>query len=234
MNMKRNLATLMAVACMATSALPVHAADVLVTGENYGEADTKVIGVVEPINTMEVTVPLNLGFIIRADRTLDVYNGTIQSDTAAPLDVKIISAEKHAVADPYNFEAPNLVAEDAFADWNNLSVSKTKTNINVEMNEVDLSAVTADGVNLGYIESAYGEDADGNFQSVPQYMDLEINQVNYGKAWDNTDDLVFAYDTVIEFSMLDTEDITFTSYDTAANFATEREETVIINKEADA
>lgn len=222
MNFKRSLASMLAVATMATSAVPAFAADVLVDGENYGEANVAVVGVVEPINEMDITVPLNVGFRIKNDRTLQVYNGTIQSDTASPIDVQIIGVEKAAVADPFNFTAPDLVAADAFDDWDNLSVSKTKANINVAMNEVDLSGVTADGTNMGYIKSAYGEDTDGNYESNPQYMDLKISDVLYGKAWDNTEDLVFAYNTTMEFSMLDTEDVTFTSYDGTANYVTEQ------------
>ena len=231
MNLKKSLATLMALACVTSCMGTAFAAPTDVTlnsGTGNGSADTHVVGIVAPITQMDVTVPLNVAFKINADRSLSVFEGTIQSDTAAPLGVKITAVDKLAVADNITLTAPTLrtVEESASIQWNDLSVAKTKDNIHIKLNEADLAAIDKDdsgtAINIGYIKSAYGEDDQGNYQATPQYMDLDLSEVKYGKAWGNTTDLVFGYNTTLEFYVLDTDlaDGEFTSYDTSGDTGT--------------
>ena len=63
-----------------------------------------------------------------------------------------------------------------------------------------MPADSASPVALGDVASAYGEDEFGAFQADPQTLDLEGSAL-YGKAWDNSEDMLYKYDTVIEFAM---------------------------------
>lgn len=235
MNLKKSLATLMALACVTSCMGTAFAAPTDVTlnsGTGNGSADTHVVGIVAPITQMDVTVPLNVAFKINADRSLSVFEGTIQSDTAAPLGVKITAVDKLAVADNITLTAPTLrtVEESASIQWNDLSVAKTKDNIHIKLNEADLAAISdSNAINIGYIKSAYGEDEQGNYVSAPQFMDLDLSEVKYGKAWGNTTDLVFGYNTTLEFYVLDTDGADFSrSYTTSVNTGHDLENATVI------
>ena len=97
---------------------------------------------------------------------------------------------------------PSLTsADDAYADWDNLTRAETKAKIAISVNGNNIStADSASPVALGDVASAYGEDEFGAFQADPQTLDLEGSAL-YGKAWDNSEDMLYKYDTVIEFAM---------------------------------
>lgn len=170
------------------------------------KTDTNVVGIVAPITTMDVTVPLNMNFFIKEDRTLEKNAAYIESNTAAPLDVKAVSVEK-IVQDDY-ITAPDLVKTNHFDDWNNISIRKTRENIHIELNGVDLSDLTLNDY-IGNIRSAYSEDVNGNFTPNTKTLKLEITECKYGKAWDNLTNETFGYIICLEFSMYDgTHDFT--------------------------
>lgn len=206
--MKKFGASALALAmCMSMGTTAFAASDATLQDDMTGQGDMEVIGIVEPVTMIDVTLPINgLQFTINADRTISWVNGEITSNSPAPLDVTLISAGEAVLEDAevgvYNVDgAPTLVADDAFDDWNNLTKAQTKANIAISVNGGNISEASADSpVDLGDIASAYGEDADGNFEANPQTLDVEGSAL-YGKAWDNSENLQFKYDTVIEFAM---------------------------------
>lgn len=151
-----------------------------------------VYGTVNPINIIDVTLPISMTFVIKADRTLQKPQDIkIESNCPAPLNTCILSINK-------SDNAPDLVAPDTYTDeqWNNLTKAKTYKEIALTMNSQDLSVV---GNNLGNLRSAFNA-AD---PSTPNTQELNLDlDVKYGKAWNNSQDYSFTYNTVFEFSML--------------------------------
>ena len=196
----RVMATLLSVTLSLQLVLPAFALEL--NSNNTASASTQVVGVVDSVSTLDVVAPLDLKFFIRADRTLDTEAAYIESNTASPLDVKIIEVEK-IVKDEY-IVAPDLVSEAdaATIDWNNLTVTKTRNNIHIQLNDVDLALAGGDTY-IGNIRSAYGEDDEGNFVADPKYLKMELTQVKYGKAWDNLEEETFGYIVGLEFSLYD-------------------------------
>ncbi len=178
--------------------------------DGTAQGDMEILGTVEPITMIDVTIPVDgLQFVIKADRTIEWTNATITNNGAAPLNVSMISAGEATLDDEetaagYNATGcPELVADDKFSDWNNLGKADTKGNIAISVNEQNISGVETTPVELGSLKSAFGVNADtGAYESNPQTLDLTGSAL-YGKAWDNTADLLFKYDTVLEFAMPD-------------------------------
>ena len=207
MNLKRfgasTLAAVMAMSMMGTA----FAADATLQDDMTGQGNMEVVGTVKPITMIDVTLPVNgMQFTINADRTITWVDAQITSNSPAPLEITMIDAGV-AVLEPdeegtYNVGgAPELAADDAYADWDNLTRAETKAKIAISVNGNNIStADSASPVALGDVASAYGEDEFGAFQADPQTLDLEGSAL-YGKAWDNSEDMLYKYDTVIEFGM---------------------------------
>lgn len=171
------------------------------------DGNMSIYGTVEPIIIIDITLPVNgLQFTINADRTISWIDTEVISNSPAPLNVSIIYADKATLAAEevgvYNIDgAPSLVEDNRFSDWNNLSRAESKANIAISVNGENISsASTTNPIEIGNILSAYGEDTDGNFQANPQTLDIN-GSAFYGKAWDNSEDLLFKYDTVLAFAM---------------------------------
>ena len=206
---KRLGAALMAVMAIASMTTTAFAADTTLQADGTAQGDMEIVGTIEALNMIDVTLPVNgLQFVIKADRTIDWVDAEIINNSAAPLNVTMISAGEAVLsteeeAAGYNAEgAPALVADDKFDDWNNLTKSQTKANIAISVNGENISDVANTPVSLGSLASAYGEDANGDFEAVPQTLAVTGSAL-YGKAWDNTSDMLLKYDTVLEFSMPD-------------------------------
>lgn len=144
----------------------------------------EVIGLVEPITTLNVAVPLNISFTIDENRHFIAPTDVkIISNCPAPLRVSINNVEK-------GLNAPNLVPEDTFTDqgWNNLSRKQTSENIALSINGKNLTVL---GSEIGTLKSGFRE---------PTELDINITS-KYGKAWNNTSDLVFTYSLVLLVEM---------------------------------
>ena len=166
-----------------------------------------VYGNVEPIIMIDVVVPVTgIQFTINADRTIGKIDAEIVSNSPSPIDVYVISASAASLSEAessiYNIGgAPTLVADDTFEDWNNLSKAQTKANIAISINGHNIcTASSTSPIKICEIESAYGEDASGNFQANTQRVPI-TESILYGKGWDNSVDLAFKYDTVLEFAI---------------------------------
>ena len=156
------------------------------TPSNPGETsgNMSIYGTVQPITMIDVTVPLTIQFTIESDRTFTGPDSIeIKSNCPSPLDVNLYGVNK-------DDSAPSLVAPDTHSDdeWNNLSRSETLASIALMLDNTSLSST---GSTLGRIDSA--------FQS-EKALDLDLS-AKYGKAWDNSEDLVFTYNVVFEFAM---------------------------------
>ena len=198
-------AILALVASMSTTAFA--ASDATLQGDMTGQGDMEVVGTVEPITMIDVTLPINgLQFTINADRTISWVDAEIKSNSPAPLTISMIDAGVAVLEGDevgvYNVDgAPALVADDAFADWDNLTKAQSKANIAISVNGSNISTASdSTPVALGDVNSAYGEDGSGNFQAVEQTLAL-TGSAKYGKAWDNSTNALYKYDTVIEFAM---------------------------------
>lgn len=181
--------------------------DATLQDDMTGLGNMEIYGLVEPISMIDVTLPVNgLRFTIKADRTITWTNDSITSRCPAPLDSRMINSGEATLqadeVDTYNVGgAPALSADDTYTDWNNLTRAQIKAKIAISVNAQNIStASTENPVVLGAIASAFDVDADGNYEANPQALALEGSAL-YGKAWDNTADLQFKYDTVIEFAM---------------------------------
>lgn len=156
------------------------------TPSNPGETsgNMSIYGTVQPITMIDVTVPLTIQFTIESDRTFTGPDSIeIKSNCPSPLDVNLYGVNK-------DDSAPSLVAPDTHSDdeWNNLNRAQTLASIALMLDNTSLSST---GSTLGRIDSA--------FQS-EQALDLDLS-AKYGKAWDNSEDLVFTYNVVFEFAM---------------------------------
>lgn len=156
------------------------------TPSNPGETsgNMSIYGTVQPITMIDVTVPLTIQFTIESDRTFTGPDSIeIKSNCPSPLDVNLYGVNK-------DDGAPSLVAPDTHSDdeWNNLSRAETLASIALMLDNTSLSST---GSTLGRIDSA--------FQS-EKALDLDLS-AKYGKAWDNSEDLVFTYNVVFEFAM---------------------------------
>ena len=156
------------------------------TPSNPGETsgNMSIYGTVQPITMIDVTVPLTIQFTIESDRTFTGPDSIeIKSNCPSPLDVNLYGVNK-------DDGAPSLVAPDTHSDdeWNNLSRAETLASMALILDNTSLSST---GSTLGRIDSA--------FQS-EKALDLDLS-AKYGKAWDNSEDLVFTYNVVFEFAM---------------------------------
>ena len=156
------------------------------TPSNPGETsgNMSIYGTVQPITMIDVTVPLTIQFIIESDRTFTGPDSIeIKSNCPSPLDVNLYGVNK-------DDGAPSLVAPDTHSDdeWNNLSRAETLASMALILDNTSLSST---GSTLGRIDSA--------FQS-EKALDIDLS-AKYGKAWDNSEDLVFTYNVVFEFAM---------------------------------
>ena len=172
-----------------------------------GDGNMAVYGNVEPIIMIDITVPVTgIQFTINADRTIRKIDAEIVSNSPSPIVVYVVSAGVASLsaeeASVYNIGgAPALVADDTFEDWNNLTKAETKANIAISINGHNISTASeGTPIEICQIDSAYGEDASGNFQANTQRVAL-TESILYGKGWDNSADLAFKYDTVLEFAI---------------------------------
>lgn len=190
--MKRVTTIVMVIAMVLSMATVAFADEVTLQPDNTGQGNVDVVGTVEPITTLNVDVPLSVNFTIKADRTIQWADAVITSNCPAPLDVTMLSANP---ATPTAEElalgyvnAPALVADNAFADWNNLTKAETRSNIAISINGMNLSVPNQA---IGSLESGY---------SAPTQLNLTGSAL-YGKAWPNTVNQLFKYNMVLEFSM---------------------------------
>lgn len=181
--------------------------DATLQDDMTGQGNLDIYGTVEPISMIDVTLPVDgLRFTIKADRTIAWQDAEITSRCPAPLSISMINSGEATLTEDevgqYNIGgAPALAADNKYDDWDNLTRAQTKADIAISVNEQNISTATADTpVDLGDIASAFGVDDTGAYQANPQTLAIKGSAL-YGKAWDNTADLLFKYDTVIEFAM---------------------------------
>jgi hypothetical protein len=190
--MKKLMSIMMAIAMIFSLTTVAFADEVTLQEDKTGQGNVDVIGTVEPITTLNVDVPLTVNFTIKADRTIEWAEAKITSNCPAPLDVKVLStAPATLTQDEINagyVDAPALVADDAFADWDNLTKAQTRSNIAISINDMNLSIP----------DQIIGELASGF--SAPTELSL-VGSAFYGKAWPNTANQLFKYNMVLEFSM---------------------------------
>ena len=147
-----------------------------------GTQDVIIQGIVEPINTLDVDIPIKLQFIIDENRDITYTQGAkVISRSPAPL---VVSCKSVTVPSG----APNLVADNAFANWDNLTISQTRNNIAISINGENLSVP---GVALGDLDSGY---------SAPAQLPIRLS-VLYGKQWNNSKQLVFDYAMNMELAL---------------------------------
>lgn len=190
--MKKLLSMIMAIAIVFSMSTVAFAEEVVLQGDKTGQGNVEVVGTVEPITTLNVDVPLNVNFKIKADRNIEWASAAVTSNCPAPLDVKMLSTTP-AVLTPEEIglgyvDAPALVADNTFADWDNLTKAQTRNNIAISINSMNLSAGSQI---IGELESGF---------SAPTTLNL-VGSALYGKAWPNTANQLFKYNMVLEFAM---------------------------------
>ncbi|GEM_PF-4312067 len=152
----------------------------LVNGK--GTQDVIIQGIVEPINTLDVDIPIKLQFVIDENRDITYTQGAkVVSRSPAPL---VVSCKSVTVPNG----APGLVANNAFANWDNLTIAQTRNNIAISINSANLSV---SDVVLGNLDSGY---------SAPAQLPIRLS-VLYGKQWNNSKQLVFDYAMNMELAL---------------------------------
>lgn len=143
----------------------------------------ELIGLVEPITTLNVVVPLTINFTIDTDRRFIASDVKIVSNCPAPLRVSINNVEKGS-------NAPDLVSENNFTEkeWNNLSKQQASNHIALSLNGKSLAAI---GGEVGTLKSGFRE---------PVELNLKLTG-KYGKAWNNTSNFDFNYSLVLLVEM---------------------------------
>ena len=144
-----------------------------------------VYGVVNPINIIDITIPVSMTFRIDGNRVFHKPEGVkLVSRCPAPLNTSILSINKSE-------NAPDLVFGTKYTNsqWNNLTKAQTYKEISLSLNGHDLSNI---GGSIGTLRSAFRKE---------QELELDLS-TKYGKAWNNKTDLTFTYNIVFEFSML--------------------------------
>lgn len=154
-----------------------------ISNNSDNSTSIEIIGLVEPITTLNVIVPLNINFTIDANRKFIASDAKIISNCPAPLRVSILNVEK-------GYNAPNLIHEDDFTehDWNNLSRQQASQNIALSLNGKSLADI---GNEIGTLKSGFSE---------PTELNMEITG-KYGKAWSNKSNLSFRYSLVLLVEM---------------------------------
>ena len=153
------------------------------TGVNIGEETMPIYGLVESLQMIDVTIPVTMTFVIDTERLFHAEDAQMVSNCPAPLDITILSYNKSS-------NAPDIVSPDTYTDdeWNNLGTNATRENLGLMINELDL---TVENLEFAHIASAFVEE---------QTYDLSLS-AKYGKAWNNTEDIIFTYNIVFEFAM---------------------------------
>lgn len=150
--------------------------------DGKGTQDVIIQGIVEPINTLDVDIPIKLQFVIDENRDISyTQNAKVVSRSPAPL---VVSCKSVTVP----VGAPSLVADNAFANWDNLTIAQTRSNIAVSINGANLSVPR---VVLGNLASGY---------SAPAQLPIRLS-VLYGKQWNNSKQLVFDYSMNMELAL---------------------------------
>lgn len=148
------------------------------------DSNLSVYGAVNPINIIDITMPVSMTFRIDGNRIFHKPEGIkIVSRCPAPLNISVLSINK-------SMNAPDLVTGTKYTDrqWNNLNKQQTRSEIHLSLNGHDLSKI---GTSIGSLKSAFRE---------PQELKLNLSS-KYGKSWDNKTELTFTYNIICEFSM---------------------------------
>lgn len=225
----RNMLTGAIVGSMLLTPTVAYADPITVTN-GTGTGDTSLTGTVSPITSMDVTVPIGgINFAIDTNGDISAQGAVISSDTAAPLDINVLSVSALGANDTTNGlaattnQAPGLVPASTYTaeGWNNLTKAQTTSQIALALKQVDvdggvagtaLTSVTADPskvttpVELGNLSAtssdnklAHLESGYSNTVYCGINLETDTQYTNYGKAWVNASTVTFRYSTVLEF-----------------------------------
>ena len=140
--MKKKFATLLMAGLMvANSTIPVFA-DELSVNNGSGQSSTTVTGAISAVTTMDVTIPIGgINFAIDSDSNITAQGIVIESNTAVPLTVNVLSVTPLDEGDETNglaattMDAPAIVPVDTYTteQWDNLTKAKTFEKIALSM-----------------------------------------------------------------------------------------------------
>ena len=227
--MKRNLVAGLLAMMMVLSAVPtsVRAEEITLT-DGKGTGQSTISASVSPITTVDVTVPVGgLSFAIDSEGQITSQGIVIESNTAVPLNVNVLSVESLDAGDTTDgltettVKAPELVDVDTYTadEWNNMTRAQTAAEIALSIKQVDvngdgtvgsaLTDATTDakkvttpvklgvgaGSQVAHLESGFSDTATCGIN-----LETDVAYTNYGKAWVDTDDIVFRYLATLEFA----------------------------------
>lgn len=143
---KKIAALLMAGLMVANSTVPVFADELSVT-DGSGQSSTTVTGSISAVTTMDVTIPIGgINFAIDSDSQITAQGIVIESNTAVPLTVNVLSVTPLNEGDETNgltattTDAPEIVPVDTYTaeQWDNLTKAKTFEKIALAIKQVDV------------------------------------------------------------------------------------------------
>lgn len=197
--------------------------------DGAGTGTTTMNGKVSTITQIDVTVPIGgINFIIDEDGQIHAQGIVIESNTAIPLSVNMVSVSPLAAGDETDglgattHKAPELVLANKYTadEWNNLTKAQTEAEIAISLKQVDitpegeagaeLTEATTDAlkvstpVELGdlSVKKSLAHLESGYGTPAKCAINLETSQdfTNYGKAWLSASDITFRYLTTLEFA----------------------------------
>lgn len=197
--------------------------------DGAGTDTTTMNGTVSTITSIDVTVPIGgINFIIDEDGILQAQGIVIESNTAVPLSVNMVSVSPLGAGDETDgleattHNAPALVTANTYTadEWNNLTKDETEAQIAISLKQVDILANGIAGTELTDATtdelkvSTPVELGDLSVKKTLAHLESGYNETakcainietapeytNYGKAWISTNDITFRYLTTLEFA----------------------------------
>lgn len=197
--------------------------------DGAGTGTTTMNGTVSTITSIDVVVPIGgINFVIDEDGQLQTQGIVIESNTAVPLSVNMVSVTPLEAGDSTeglaatSHKAPALVLANKYTadEWNNLTKVQTEAEIAISLKQVDvtpegeagteLTEATTDDlkvstpVELGDLSVkkslAHLESGYGTAAKCAINIETSKDFTNYGKAWISADDITFRYLTTLEFA----------------------------------
>lgn len=168
-------------------AIPVNAAT--------NEQTIGINGTVKAISTLDITVPVQpLEFAIDSDGNFGSPAKTITNNTILPVYAYV--TEVYGSSGNY----PELVNSNTYADWSSIGHDETIAKMALQLNSNELSTIyqtdsvtksdSANYIELGSIAADNGE------------LNLWLSG-NYGKAWNNAEDVNFSYTANMLFTTIE-------------------------------
>lgn len=152
-------------------------------------------GKVTAVSTLDITVPVQpLAFTIDSNGNFSSPAKTVTNNTAIPVYAYV--TEVYGASGNY----PELVNSNTYGDWSGIEHDATIARMALQLNSNELSRVYQ--VNSTNKSSSSNYIALGSVAGNGGELNLQLTG-NYGKAWNNAEDIVFTYNANMIFTTIE-------------------------------